>query len=245
VTEKDGRAADGAEAHAHDHGHAHGHGHPTPPAPEGTEAWGEWVKDYYRDIETYDWVAATDKVVGLETFFHRKRAGEARKLISRWADPARGRILDAGCGTGLLTRHLPAGSVGVDINPRNVELASRRLPTHEFLLADVEALPFPDGSFGTVLCTEVVEHIPFPDRALREFRRILAPGGVLIGMTPAKNPIWSLRFLSSSCPHSEPFHNNYTTTEVREMLGASGLAPTSIRYTFGRLSVAFVAERRP
>ena len=106
-------------------------------------------------------------------------------------------------------------------------------------------LPFPDGSFGTVLCTEVVEHIPFPDRALREFRRILAPGGVLIGMTPAKNPIWSLRFLSSSCPHSEPFHNNYTTAEVREMLGASGLAPTSVRYTFGRLSVAFVAERRP
>ncbi|MFO1540600.1 MAG: class I SAM-dependent methyltransferase [Chloroflexota bacterium] len=219
------------------------HAHPEPPGPEGTPAWAEWVKDYYRDVETYDWVAATDRFSGPETLFHRRRSAEARRLIARHLGPGDGPILDAGCGTGLITRHLPPGATGIDINPRNIALARERLPEHAFVLGDVEALPFADGSFGGALCTEVIEHIPAPDAALRELARVLRPGGVLIGMTPGTSPVWSLRFLSRSCPHSEPFHRNYTTAAVRGMLEAAGLAPVSVGYTLLRMSVAFVARR--
>ena len=220
----------------HQHEHA-AHGVEIEP---GTPAWSEWVKDYYRDVETYDWVDVADNLRGLEAFFHRNRAWVVRKMVAKYATP-NAPILDAGCGTGLNLRHLPEGSTGVDINPRNVELLQTRLPNHTIVEGDVEALPFADGSFGTVLCTEVIEHIPDPSAALAEYRRVLQPGGVLIGSVPARSAIWKLRFLSSTCPHSEPFHNEYLPNEVREML--SGWKVEHLRYSLLHFNVLFVARK--
>ena len=220
----------------HQHEHA-AHGVEVEP---GTPAWSEWVKDYYRDIETYDWVDVADNLRGLEAFFHRNRAWVVRRMVSKYATP-NAPILDAGCGTGLNLRHLPEGSTGVDINPRNVELLQTRLPNHTVVEGDVEALPFEDASFGTVLCTEVIEHIPDPSAALAEYRRVLQPGGVLIGSVPARSAIWKLRFLSSTCPHSEPFHNEYLPHEVREML--SDWKVEHLRYSLLHFNVLFVARK--
>ena len=207
----------------------------------GSAAWAEWVKDYYRDVETYDWVDVADNLRGLEAFFHRNRARVVRNLIAKYATPGEP-ILDAGCGTGLNLRHLPKGSVGIDINPRNVALLKHRLPDHVVIEGDVEHLPFADGSFGTVLCTEVIEHIPDPAAALAEYRRVLKPGGVLIGSVPARSMIWKLRFLSSTCPHSEPFHNEYLPDEVRAMLAGWDLE--HLGYSLLHFNVLFVARRR-
>ena len=219
----------------HQHEHA-AHGVEIEP---GTPAWSEWVKDYYRDVETYDWVDVADNIRGLEAFFHKNRAWMVRRMVAKYATP-NAPILDAGCGTGLNLRHLPEGSVGVDINPRNIALLQQRLPNHTVLEGDVEALPFDDASFGTVLCTEVIEHIPDPSAALAEYRRVLQPGGVLIGSVPARSAIWKLRFLSSTCPHSEPFHNEYLPNEVREML--TGWQIESLRYSLLHFNVLFVAR---
>ncbi len=205
----------------------------------GTAAWSEWVKDYYRDVETYDWVDVADNLRGLEAFFHRNRARVVRRLTAKYASP-NGPILDAGCGTGLNLRHLPAGSTGIDINPRNIELLRKRLPKHNVLEGDIEAMPFADDAFGTVLCTEVLEHVPDPAAAIREFRRVLRPGGVLIGSVPARSMIWKLRFLSSTCPHSEPFHNEYLPHEMREML--SGWSVLHLGYSLLHFNVMFVAR---
>jgi len=220
--------------HQHEHA-AHGEG-----VEPGTPAWSEWVKDYYRDVETYDWVDVADNLRGLEAFFHRNRARVVRGLVAKYATK-NAPILDAGCGTGLNLRHLPPGSVGLDINPRNLEILRERLPNHTLVEGDVEALPFEDGSFGTVLCTEVLEHIPDPAAALAEYRRVLKPGGVLIGSVPARSAIWKLRFLSSTCPHSEPFHNEYLPHEVRAMLAGWNLE--YLRYSFLHFNVMFVARK--
>jgi SAM-dependent methyltransferase len=223
----------------HDHA-THEHATHGEELEEGSPAWSEWVKDYYRDVETYDWVDVADNLRGLEAFFHRNRARVVRRLVSRHAakDLA---ILDAGCGTGLNLRHLPPGSTGIDINPRNLDLIRARLPQHRVVQGDIEAMPFADGSFGTVLCTEVIEHVPDPTAALAEIRRVLAPGGVLIGSVPARSAIWKLRFLSSTCPHTEPFHNEYLPNEVREML--SGWTIEHLGYSLLRFNVLFVARK--
>jgi ubiquinone/menaquinone biosynthesis C-methylase UbiE len=221
----------------HQHEHA-AHGVEIEP---GTPAWSEWVKDYYRDVETYDWVDVADNLRGLEAFFHRNRAFVVRRMVAKYATPD-APILDAGCGTGLNLRHLPDGSTGVDINPRNIELLRQRLPNHNVVEGDVEALPFADASFGTVLCTEVIEHIPDPSAALAEYRRVLQPGGVLIGSVPARSAIWKLRFLSSTCPHSEPFHNEYLPDDVRTML--SGWNVEHLRYSLLHFNVLFVARKQ-
>jgi ubiquinone/menaquinone biosynthesis C-methylase UbiE len=203
-------------------------------------AWAEWVRDYYRDIETYDWVDVADNLRGLESFFHRNRRRVVRNLVKKYA--AGTPMLDAGCGTGLNLASLPEGSVGIDLNPRNLALIRQRLPGHMVVEGDIEAMPFPDDSFGTVVCTEVLEHVPYPKTALSEIRRVLRPGGVLIGSVPARSAIWKLRFLSSTCPGDEPFHNEYVPGEVREML--SDFDVRRIWYSALRFNVMFVAGKR-
>ena len=204
---------------------------------EGTPAWSEWVKDYYRDVETYDWVDVADNLRGPEALFHRYRAKALRGLVGKYGAAP---FLDGGCGTGLNLRHLPAGSTGLDINPRNVAVLKHRFPEQVIVEADIESMPFDDGSFATVLCTEVLEHVPDPARVLAEIRRVLTPDGVLIGSVPARSAIWRLRFLSSTCPHSEPFHHEYLPREVLEML--EGWSIEKLGYGLLRFSVMFVAH---
>lgn len=208
--------------------------------PFATEGeWAEWVKDYYREDETYDWVDVADNLRGLESFFHRNRRRVVRGLVRRFGggEP----ILDAGCGTGLNLETLPAGSTGLDINPRNLALVRQRLPHQTAVEGDLEAMPFADASFATVVCTEVLEHVPHPELALREIRRVLKPGGVLIGSVPARSAIWRLRFLSSTCPRNEPFHHEYRAEEVRETL--AGFEIQRIWYSSLRFNVLFVVQR--
>ena len=208
--------------------------------PFATESeWADWVKDYYREDETYDWVDVADNLRGLESFFHRNRRRVVRGLVRRFGggEP----ILDAGCGTGLNLETLPAGSTGLDINPRNLALVRQRLPHQTAVEGDLEAMPFANASFATVVCTEVLEHVPDPGLALREIRRVLKPGGVLIGSVPARSAIWRLRFLSSTCPRNEPFHHEYRAEEVRDML--AGFEIQRIWYSSLRFNVLFVVQR--
>jgi SAM-dependent methyltransferase len=202
-------------------------------------AWAEWVRDYYRDEETYDWVDVADNLRGLESFFHRNRRRAVRSLLAKYG--AQAPMLDAGCGTGLNLASLPAGSVGIDINPRNLALIRGRLPDHVAVEGDIEAMPFADETFATVLCTEVLEHVPYPEAALAEIHRVLRPGGKLIGSVPSRSVIWKLRFLSSTCPRNEPFHNEYRPAEVRQML--RNFDVKRIWLSALHFNVMFVAER--
>ncbi len=198
------------------------------------------TKAYYTDIETYDWVDVCDHFRGLESIFHRNRERAMKRLLRQHAVP--GRFLDVGIGTGLLLRHLPPASVGLDINPRNMGKARRYAPQARLTLGDAEALPLQSNAFSTVLCTEVLEHLPNPEQAVAEIERVLAPGGVLIGSVPGRSPIWKLRFLSSTCPHDEPFHRMFRRAEVEDLLSALDLQLMS--YSFLRINMVFVAHKR-
>jgi ubiquinone/menaquinone biosynthesis C-methylase UbiE len=97
-----------------------------------------------------------------------------------------GRILDIGCGTGLLTARLAierpdAVVVGCDFSFGMLEqaAASRGAPAW-WVQGDAMRLPFADGSFGAVACTESFHWYPDQGAALREFFRVLRPGGRLL-----------------------------------------------------------------
>ena len=98
------------------------------------------------------------------------------------------RLLDCGCGPGTITLGLaeavaPGEVVGIDVQPRMVEQAStlaaeRGLTNVRFELANLYELPFPDASFDAVFCNQVFQYLREPVQALREWRRLLRPGGV-------------------------------------------------------------------
>jgi SAM-dependent methyltransferase len=106
-------------------------------------------------------------------------------LVSSWAASVDGPLLDAGCGPGQWTAHLAATGCdvrGIDLVPAFVEHARAAHPGVLFALGDVEALDDPDDTFGGVLAWySLVHHDPGSvHRPLREFARVLRPGGRLL-----------------------------------------------------------------
>lgn len=112
---------------------------------------------------------------------------ERRAAVLSALAPRRGeRVLEAGCGAGLMLREIglatgPHGlAAGVDVSLDQV-LAARAscagVPGVKPQVGDVTALAFPDGAFDAMLAVEVLEHVPDVDSALAEIARVLKPGG--------------------------------------------------------------------
>ncbi|MEI8195262.1 MAG: class I SAM-dependent methyltransferase [Phycisphaerae bacterium] len=104
------------------------------------------------------------------------------------------RILEVGCSGGpLLTELARRGYdqlAGIDISPDAVAAASER--GHKRIsVMDAAQLSFADASFDIVIASDILEHLADDAAALREWNRVLAPGGVLIVFVPAYQWLWS------------------------------------------------------
>ena len=93
------------------------------------------------------------------------------------------RILEVGVGVGKTLKYYP-GEVelcGIDAVPEALEIAERKAQELGlracFREASIESLPFPDGSFDTVVSSFVFCTVPDPERGMEEIRRVLKPGG--------------------------------------------------------------------
>lgn len=136
---------------------------------------------------------------------------------------ARGVGLDVGCGTKpyksfyQLDRH-----IGFDWNS-----SQHKLQIEAY--AHAQHIPFPDATFDTVICTEVIEHLPRPWQALDEMARVLKPGGCLILSAP---------FVHA---HHEFPHDYYRFTYfgIQELARQSGLQVVMIWQRGGMASAAF------
>jgi 2-polyprenyl-3-methyl-5-hydroxy-6-metoxy-1,4-benzoquinol methylase len=104
-------------------------------------------------------------------------------------------VLDIGCGEGVLTEQWAVRLdhrrvVGLDLEDPKLaaEWASRQRPNLEFAVCDVaEGLPYGDGEFDLVCATEVLEHVPGPERVVAEMARVAAHW--LIVSVP-REPLW-------------------------------------------------------
>jgi SAM-dependent methyltransferase len=99
---------------------------------------------------------------------------------------------------------------------------------HLDYISDILQIPAPDRSFDAIVCTEVLEHIPEPIQAVREFARLLRPGGTLLLSAPLGSRL-----------HQEPFHyyGGYTPHWYHHFLPQNGFQITSVQRNHGSFSL--------
>src|SRR3990172_2847020 len=113
-----------------------------------------------------------------------RRALRALRAASSRAT-RRKRVPDLGWRSGALTRHFLDGNEVVGLDVDRTALAKAEALGIQPILADVEEpLPFEDASFDAVVAGELFEHLQFPDALVAEIRRVLRPGGVIVGSVP-------------------------------------------------------------
>lgn len=106
------------------------------------------------------------------------------------------KLLDAGCGEGFISRLVAQNFdkckiVGLEYTEEAIEAAKEFGETDriEYVRGDITCMPFEDDSFDYVICTEVLEHIPSPERAIKEIERVCKKGMVI---TVPKEPWFCL-----------------------------------------------------
>lgn len=168
--------------------------------------------------------------------------------------------LEVACGSGGVTCRMAvetgAQCVGVDINPPGIEAATRRAQEQglasqvSFQLADAgRRLSFPDESFDAVFCNDSINHLPGRLEVLREWCRVLRPGGRLLFTDPivvtgqltneeirARSSIGFFVFTPVGCNERLLAESGFLVREVRDLTDA--VASVSRRWRDAR------AERR-
>jgi SAM-dependent methyltransferase len=141
----------------------------------------DYVTDYSKQIEQ-----AVPCVGAKHATFLAEKADQLISLASRhFADPGRLRVLDVGCGIGLMEQALDGRFgrlVGVDVAADAVEKANQSGLDAEFLHYNGDRLPFDDDEFDVAFACCVFHHVPLGERAAltQEMTRVVAPGGLFV-----------------------------------------------------------------
>lgn len=155
----------------------------------------------------------------------------------------RGRVLDAGCGTGGFTQWFlenfnPSYMAGIEISDEALALCGER-GLDGIRCCSVEDIHFPDASFDLVICLNVLNHynVKSDVRALSEMKRVMSPGGCLLLNLPAR------QFLRGRHSLAVGDARRYRAHEIKEKLVEVGLEPLRITY-FNMLLMPGVAAYR-
>lgn len=155
-------------------------------------------------------------------------------------------VLDIGCGYGwfeLFSVSMGVDSItGIEVSERDLDTARSHLdlPNVHLDVASAISLPFADESFDTVVCWEVLEHIP-PNterQALQEICRVLRPDGRLYLSTPHASisarlfdPAWWLIG-----------HRHYSIARLRQLAESAGLSVDVLEVRGGRWLIASILD---
>lgn len=113
------------------------------------------------------------------------------------AEATRGRVLEVGCGEGMIARRLLqrwAEVTALDLPDARLRSHWRDIPGPHYLHADAQRLPFPDRHFDVVVAVEVLEHLVDPERGLAEIARVSSRHLVL---SVPREPLFRIGNLSS------------------------------------------------
>jgi SAM-dependent methyltransferase len=210
-------------------------------APKGAELY----DDHYSHLEAGPQVAVRratyDEDLGQASWIMLAEAIELFRALE--LGPGRA-ALEVACGSGGITCRMAvetgARCVGVDINPHGIEAATRRATDQglssrvSFQVVDAgRRLPFPDQSFDVVFCNDSINHLPGRLEVLRDWHRVLRPGGRLLFTDPivvtgplsneemrARSAIGFFLFTPVGSNERLMAESGFVVREVRDLTGA-------------------------
>ncbi len=141
-------------------------------------------------------------------WYFRALHGHIERALTEALGVSSASVLDAGCGTGGLIRRLAPKRArwrwtGIDVSdlacqlarervsPGNVDLARPAVPETQIVHGSITSLPFEAAQFDAIVSADVLYHVDEDEAALREFARVLRPGGVVVLNVPAYRWLWS------------------------------------------------------
>ncbi len=151
-----------------------------------------------------------------------------------------GRILDNGCGTGLLSEFAPQENlVGIDISTVMLKMAKNRGYSN-LVRGNSMALPFRQNSFDSVVCRSLLHHLPDRVKAVVEISRVLKPSGTAVFSDTNKSVLSSLpRKMANRGEHFSEDHANLGCKDITGLL-AEKFSITRIQY-FGYVAYPLIA----
>lgn len=163
------------------------------------------IQEMFDKEDDYWWFAARREMV-LELL---------KKYVKRGTP-----LLDAGCGTGLLTKTVDRKYIvtAIDFSKKSLALTRKRKPKAKILYVNLEKrLPFPKESFAGITLLDVLEHID-DQKALSNLARVMKPNGIIIITVPAYP--WLFSYWDVLHQH----RRRYTRTQLIQLLKRYGFA---------------------
>lgn len=150
-------------------------------------------------------------------------------------------ILDAGCGTGISLSWLkqysqPKEVVGIDVSQHALDFSKKR-GHNNLYKGSVMDLHFKDASFDLIVCNDVIQHLSDDVQALKEFLRVLRPGGCLMVRTNSKQGI------SNNKPNASEDYRMYTVAELQEKTREAGFRMLQITHVNMLMSIVPIVKR--
>ena len=137
---------------------------------------------YQKRAADYHWQQVSPNIFRFNAYV----AARYRQVVKLMPRNSQLRILDVGCGDGVLLSLIGKGRLyGVDPDQDSLDFAAAKIKA-KLVRAKAEKLPFSNNFFDVVVATEIIEHLSQPERLIAEAKRVLRQGGRLILTTPVK-----------------------------------------------------------
>lgn len=190
----------------------------------------------HKNIDLYMRLCVSSASAYFETdpftrYLFKKRFYLAEDYIKHSSGGRFKKALDVGCGIGFflpILGSLADEVTALDYTSDVLEYArfmseKRNIKNIDFMRGDIKSLPFGDKSFDLVMCMSVLEHFQNPAEPLRELRRVMSPGGLLVAGFPTETPLF--RFLHNKASRITPKRRKLNKIFKSEKPGEEFAAP--------------------
>lgn len=221
-------------------------------APDGNDfVRQEQIKKFYDDTDYFTSEKHFGEIGDPDTPFQRYRIS---KILGLYSPGRQETVLDLGCGWGTMEKVLHSrvkAITGLDYSAKSIELCEQAFKglaagNVKFLQADASDTGLPAGSYDTVICADLVEHL-YPkvfEKMTAECFRVLKPGGHLLIWTDCRDSILTILRENDIILKKDLAHVDYKTLEgLKASLTAAGFSIEKAYYTESHIPVFSSIER--